>query len=448
VVTSPAKPRGLVALEAVVLVACNGDAPCNLRACDILQPDCQQMAEAAAACWLGKPPVHIPVTVVSRSQYVASENAAAGSGDVTAAQRRLNALELLDLADPHVTPQEAATSLADRVQAFYEPSKKRIVIVGEDDPSAALDGAFNTILLVHESTHALQDTVGRLDSPPPDGDRSYDRAIAQAALIEGEASLTETLSTLALFGHDVPSVPWPQVFARLHDLGTRVGAAAPVPIDLAYSYFAYPFGLSTMYEGYAAGGAAGVDAIWAAPPTSTRHILRRSTDPGATTDLDSVDLGADSVPALPAAYEYIDGDRVGAFVFELFLVRIAAHSDLPVADASQIRRLAEGLAGDYLSLFRKPTEDTPAACWRLRFASPEARDAATSFLQARPRNWKLETQDRDLIITAPGPGDLVQGAGWKAPPAPPAFAAFAASAARGQLCAHRAAGFFSRENAR
>ena len=421
----------------VLLTACSPDARCGLHACDIRATDCQQTAAAAAACLLGQPPQQIPIALVTRSQYIAGEIAAAHAGDVAREQRRLDALVLLDLADGGVTPEQAATSLSDRVAAFYDPAVKKITIVTDDNSDTPLDGATNMSLLVHESTHALQDARGRLAYPPPDGDRSYDRAMAQAALIEGEASLTESLTTLALFEHDVAKVPWEPVFTRLHALGTRIAAAAPVPIDLAYSYFAYPFGLSTMYRGYAALGPAGLDAIWASPPVSTRQIL---LDPGAP-ELGSPlveDLGPESVPELPAEFAFVDGDRTGAFVFQLFVLRAEQHSRVPLPAGSRALALAANLRGDYLSLWNRANARPAAvAIWRLRFSSTEQATLAWEHLDrvqrwtasARPALWSPRQQDRDVILTAPAADLLAATATWKAPPPPPAPPAASASAA-------------------
>jgi hypothetical protein len=421
------------------LPACAPDARCGLRACDIRKSDCQQSAAAAAACLLGRPPQVIPIETVRRSQYVSGELAGTQTGDSVREQRRLDALILLDLADPGSTPQTATASLSGRVAAYYSPRDKKITVITDDGDDSPLDGASNMSLLVHESTHALQDAAGRLAYPPADGDRSYDRDMAQGALIEGEASLTESLTTLALFEHDVADVPWQRLFDRFDDLVSRVAAASPVPVDLAYSYFAYPFGLATTYRAYAAQGTAGLDGLWATPPVSARQIILGPDAPELANGPVVEDLGPASVPDLPAEFEFVDGDRTGAFVFRLFVMRAERHSGMALPRGSQARAMAANLRGDYLSLFNR------GAAWRLRFATNEYATLVAAYLnqfsplyRGSPANgpsWQIFRNGRDVVVAAlPFMPD-----NWKAPPVPTPVPA-TAGASRRVICPHSPAG--------
>lgn len=449
VLVKPPVPRLRVAAGAWVTtaalaswLACSAD-PCGLRACDIRDGDCQRSAATAAACLLDQPPQQIPVALMTRSQYVQEQLAGSNAGDVVREQRRLDALALMDLADPGVTPQTAATALSGRVAAFYSPGDKRITIVTEDGDDGPLDGAWNTSLLVHESTHALQDAAGRLAFPLGDDDTSYDRLLVRGALVEGEASLVESLATLGLFDHAASDVPWDRLFARLHPLAERIAAASPVPADLAYSYFAYPFGLSTAYRAYATSGTAGLAGLWSSPPLSTRQIL---LPPGAPELAAPVveDLGPEAVPALPSEFAFLDGARMGAFVFKLFLLRPQLRSGQAPGSASTDALVAK-LRGDYLALFWRG--DHPVATWRLRFADRAMALQAANHLGQAARHWSMVTIDRDLILYAPSgsvntpPGGedlakLLATATWKTPPPPAALsrtARFAATIA----CPHR-----------
>jgi hypothetical protein len=445
----------LALLVVLGTLSCAPDTRCGIKACDIRKSDCQQSASTSAACLLGHPPQQIPVETVTRSQYVSGEVAGTQTGDVARQQRRLDAMMTLDLADPTATPQTATSSLSGRVAAFYNPPTKKITIVTDDGDDTPLDGAWNMSLLVHESTHALQDAAGRLAYPPPDGDRSYDRDMAQGALIEGEASLTETLTTLALFERDVGDVPWERLFARFDDLVSRIAAAAPVPVDLAYSYFAYPFGLMTTYRAYAAQGTAGLDQLWMTPPVSARQIILGPGAPQLASGPVVEDLGPDAVPALPVVFEFVDGDRTGAFVFRLFVMRAERHSLKVASDASLARVLAANLRGDYLSLFvhHDRSGDHPAAAWRLRFATVDDAERAVAYLNqlapavdgrnaggpSRGPSWHAYQIDRDVVVASAAIPDPTVLISWKAAPAPPVVPA-AAGAVRPVICPHAPAG--------
>jgi hypothetical protein len=441
-----------LALLLLLAPACAPDARCGLRACDIRTSACQQSAASAAACLLGQQPQNIPIETVSRSHYVAGEISGSATGDLAAEQHRLDALMLIDLADPGVTPQSATASLSGRVAAYYSPAAKKITVITDDGDNTPLDGAWNVTLLVHESTHALQDAAGRLAYPPGDEDRSYDRGMALDALIEGEASLTETLARLALFEHDVADVPWQRLFTQFDDLVSRIAAAAPVPIDLAFSYFAYPYGLTATYRAYAADGTAGLDRLWATPPISARAVILGPDAPELAAGPVVEDLGPDSVPKDTGGLIYLDGDRTGAFVFRLFVMRAERNAGVALAN-SRARALGADLSGDYLSLFTGgPSSTSSAVSWRLRFSTSEAADRAEAHLTAlRPRvvrpgspvQWSVLRKDRDVVIFTPKLADGITTTTWSAPPAPvitPAVPSAPGTPERRVICLPPAAG--------
>jgi hypothetical protein len=424
----------LVVLAFSALAACQPDARCGLRACDIREANCQKMASAAAACLTGQPAREIPVVLLARRQLIADTVAETNQADQTRERLRLQALAHLALADDDVSPVEAATALSDRLGAFYDSRTKRITIITDDD--RPLDGAWYTSLLVHELTHALQDAAGRLAFPFGDGDTSYDRLIARGALVEGEASLAETLTTLELFEYPEALVPWDALFARLRTLSARAAAASAVPADLAYSYFAYPFGLALVYPPYAAQRTAGVAGLWAMPPRSSRTIMLPQSAPELEPPVVE-ELGPDSVPDLTAAAAFLEGDRMGAFVFKVALLRAERNAR---AQTSRADELARHLRGDYLSLWWWPGPDnnsataTSAAFWRLRFSNEATANQTAAYLHtliaADPKQPKRSALPigRDVILsgfaTLPEPLPTT----WKAPPAPmptmPAAGAF------------------------
>jgi hypothetical protein len=406
----------------LVLLGCQADdGACGLHACDVRQAACQAMASQAAACLLGQPPREIPVALLPRTRLVADAVDEANQGDVPAQQRRLDALALLFLADRGVTPQELAQARSARVGAFYDLETKGITIVTDGD--RALDTVFDVSVLVHEFTHALQDAAGRLPFPLADGDTSYDRFQARGVLVEGEASLTESLATLTLYDRSPGKVPWTTLLPALQSLSERYAAAAPVPLDLAYSYFAYPFGLSTMYRAYAAAGTAGLDRLWAEPPLSARQVMYQlaTTAPNAGLDGPIVeDLADQAVPVLAADMAYLEGDRQGAFVFKLALLRAEQRLRLgPLSGASE--QLVAGLRGDFFTYAGKVDNQGALVVWRLRFATPELASLAAFHLPRLSSRWTVSPLGgRDLVLAAQTSGSPVfftaEVGAWQAPP--------------------------------
>src|SRR5690606_10616846 len=75
--------------------------------------------------------------------------------------------------------------LGEQVAAFYDQHEHRLYMY--DD--ALLESPMNQMILAHELMHAMQDQHHSLKALPLEEKRNDDRAIAAAALIEGEATL-------------------------------------------------------------------------------------------------------------------------------------------------------------------------------------------------------------------------------------------------------------------
>jgi hypothetical protein len=417
--TAPSSTARAVA-AAVLLLGCQADPPCGLRTCDIREADCQKTAAIAAACLLGQPAIEVPVELVTRQQLVNDAVTETNQSDLGRETIRLQALSLLDLADPDVTPVQASTALTARTGAYYSGRDKKITIVVEGNGARPLDGPYDVGMLVHESAHAIQDSLGHLSFPRADGDATSDRRMARGVMVEGEASLAGTLTTLGLYGYDVGDVPWEITFARLGDLAGQGASGSQIPADIAYSYFAYPFGLAVAYRAWASGGTAALTQLWAQPPLSSRQALLPPTVEPLPDQRPIEPLGDDAVPMLPAASAYFSGDRVGAFVFELFIRRAERRAGV---SPSRARAFAGQVAGDFLSIFT--AADGPSIYWRLRFPSVPSANLALAYVdQIGAHRWSVVQRDRDLIIVGTPPNGLMPPptTTWTSPPppAPPA----------------------------
>jgi len=79
-------------------------------------------------------------------------------------------------------------TLESQVAGFYDPRSKRLAVLADEDP-----GVLERIVLAHELEHALVDQHFGLPTEWEVGITHGDRILAEAALIEGDASLVEEL---------------------------------------------------------------------------------------------------------------------------------------------------------------------------------------------------------------------------------------------------------------
>jgi hypothetical protein len=405
--------RSLLSLLIVLGTAGCTEPLCDLSPCDIRAPDCQRRLARATACLLDRPAIDIPVATISRAQLRAEAQLDLQRLDLVREQLRLDALALMNLARPQVTPLEASGFQVDFVGAFYDRRTKDISVVVDNTNNRPLDGPY-AAMLVHEFTHALQDHDLRLDVLAADGDNSYDRLFARGALVEGEASLNEARASLALSNHDSYAVDWQPLLEDLQAEGTLWVATSPVPADFAYSGFAYPFGLEMIRDVFRNHRNVGLDALWEQPLQSARQVMKWPTPAPP-----SEDLGADAIPALPGTHVLIEDDRMGAFVFSIFLLRVSVLSQPTKAlDKDAIAAMAGQLRGDHLSIFRFQSDTGPQAfvAWRLRFEDPTMAATVAAFLDgALARTWQTTQAGRDIILLASTKAPLPHLNRWRAP---------------------------------
>jgi hypothetical protein len=394
-------PRATCLLAvALVLPACAPEPPCGLRLCDIREPGCQREVGKATACLRGQPPAEVPIRVISQERFLA-ESVAAGEGGIDGDlfKRWMAGLGLFDLASPEVSVAEASREQAAWVAAFYDPGDKSVTIIDRGRP---LDTRGAITLLVHEYTHALQDRTVGLETFRGRLANDLDRLLASKAVTEGEASLVEDLAALDLFGADESDIAWPRVFEGWQRLARQAAVATKLPVDQSLGHFPYPFGLPYVHAVYRAGGFAAVDGLYTSPPVSSAQVLRGygAPDPGAGGWAE--DLGADAVPLLPERYVLVDGDRLGAWLLEVFLARLLARAP-PSPEVALMRAELAGLGtelrADRLSIFRDSETDRTGACWRLRMSSAGSAQAIARHLRGRGP-WVPWTRDRDVILLA------------------------------------------------
>lgn len=176
----------------------------------------------------------------------------------------------------------ALDSMLTSHQALYDPWTKRIVARDrlEDATSRLVGTAFvQRLLLVHELAHALQDQRFDLVRYIGAQSMSWDRRMASAALVEGDAVVMAAEWTTI---GSAESVVMSDV-----DIGadTRASienslllnvAAGGALIDATVMVFSYGYGAALVQQLVRAGGWSAVDAAFAEPPLSAEQVLHPS----------------------------------------------------------------------------------------------------------------------------------------------------------------------------
>lgn len=398
-------------------VGCNPERRCGLRVCDIRDAACQRRTAEAAACLRGLPTVSVPMSVISRDEYTRTHT----TKPVTPAEvdrwtQKNAGLALLGLGNERISHAEAVRGTSTLYGAYYSSRDKDITIIR--DPGEPLDSPYAVATLVHEYIHALQDHHGRLSHDPDD--RSLDRSLTRAALVEGEASVIDDFATIALFDRDESDIPWDEVFSETRWRAVVDALDGGLPVERAHRYFSYPFGSFFVHQAHVlavrppeAGVGGGFEAAWASRPTTTRQVLAGFSSRFIHPDLN---LGSTYELDLPASFVRVFADRMGAFVLRLFLDRV------PAVDADQVSPIPGSLASDRLTIFHDPASGQVVVSWRLRFFSPAAASRAMGVLtgarSAELPFWSAVREgDHVALIASNGVAGELSALPWRAPPA-------------------------------
>lgn len=379
--------RAALLAVAGVIAACGPDPDCGLRVCDIRDPGCQLMVAQATACLRDEPPVQIPIDVVSYQDYLAGNVAAAPTGAEGARfALAMRAYSMLQLSPAALAADEAARQQS-WAAAFYSFDRK-ITIIDRGEPMAS---RMQVALLVHEYAHALQDAHRGLVPLLETHAKSYDRELGVRAVIEGDASVTQDLASLTLFGAEAGEVPWKKVFDRWGERARAGLAASEAPILIADAYFIYPFGTPLLFEARRQGA---LSTAWEEVPQSARQVQAGfgAPEPGGGPWVE--DLGGDAVPVLSDRYRTIEANSLGSWVLEAFLSRVGAED----------RGGPARLRGDVLSIQHDAAADQVVVCWRLRFADEAS---AAALRDSLPPVWSsVSVNGRDVVILRADGGPL------------------------------------------
>lgn len=264
----------------------------------------------------------------------------------------------------------AEDAYAEKINGWYEPDTKRLVVV-ENDNQAMGRGT-----MLHEMFHALQDQrfdLERLHTEAwelPDAGEA-DRALR--AIIEGEAMLA---------------------VAELMDYDFEQHTALPTEGELDEARFEkifhYGAGLRFVRALRDAGGWGQVDAAFRTPPRTTAEILHPDR---YLAGMAREDLGGLPTPECVCSEEHQDARVLGEYGLSLFLAR-------DVATRSESARLAARLAGDLCHRIHDEESGADRYAWYLSFHDGVAADAFTELatgvlgLEA----WALDESGRRIGI--------------------------------------------------
>lgn len=398
--------RAQVVLLATALGAC-GPAQ-ELEPCNIASERCQEDIYYALVRLRGDgydPLADIPpIETIPLETYRAQLQAAADAREAAEAMNPREepdpdapkpvvpidfALQVLGLVTPKTSSGQASVdSQVATVAAFYASATRTVTVI---DRGLDRDDFFDTSLLLHELTHALQDRElsGAFDDGTTDG------SLASRALTEGEATFYQHLSQLEMAGQSPDGIDWHLGYTqnlqggRTHVTRPEIEKRSPY-YDVRW--FIYPLGARFLSDAWERGGNAGVRHAYATQP---RHIAQYMTPH------DEPHVGVRSVldPALACdvrppgeGWQRPAFDRFGALIVYAFL----AGAKVPDEEAWP---LASGWDDDLIYVFFEPDDETVLVSWRIRLADEDAAQRAMELMVLDPR-VRASAEGRDLVLIA------------------------------------------------
>jgi hypothetical protein len=224
------------------------------------------------------------------------------------------------------------------VAGYYSPDKDELFVVSR---SGGL-GPAEKVTYSHEFTHQLQDQNFNLDELGTDAVNQGDRALAQLALIEGDAVSVQNRWTTANLT--------PEEMGQLLTASLDPDALAALQRAPAYlretSLFPYLTGNPFVETLIAGGGYQAVNEAFAKPPLSTEQVLHPEKY-AAREAPKVVKIPTLFDPGLPAGWKALGQDTLGEFILRLWLMQGGVA-------ATQATNAAAGWGGDRLELYQSP----------------------------------------------------------------------------------------------
>jgi hypothetical protein len=225
-----------------------------------------------------------------------------------------------------------------QVAGYYSPDKNQLFVVSR---SGGL-GPAEEVTYSHEFTHQLQDQNFNLDKLGADATNQSDRALAQLALVEGDAVSVQNRWTMANL---TPEEMGQLLSASLDPKALEALQNAPAYLRDT-SLFPYLSGNPFVETVIARGEYKAVDAAFANPPVSTEQILHPEKYAAGEAPK-VVKIPTLFAPALPRGWKAMGQDTLGEFILRTWLVQGGVAS-------AQATTAAAGWGGDRLELYASP----------------------------------------------------------------------------------------------
>lgn len=391
----------------------------KLEACNVAEADCQQSIYYALLRmrgdgydpFLGVPPIRTltveeyeaelrgptPVTPAP----TASSTTTDGDEDAGVAEApepepepeepgidpRDVALRLLRLVQPSTSTGEARVQdRINHVAAFYSSATRSVTVI---DRGGQRNDRADTILLLHELVHAVQDDeIAGWDGASIDGD------FAARAMVEGEAVLYENLGSLELDGLSVEEADWKNYYGNWIGRRRNSMRLAKSPY-YSTGWFVYPLGGELLTQAYLRGGNAAVRSMQTRWPRQSVAFMAKHEQLAAPS---AASIGC-KAEAPGEGFRTISRDRFGA---------LQAYGFLTVNGVEEARAWDHtlGLVDDELALFFDGEGRAVAVSWRLRFPSAQAA-SQVAIEMLGSQGFVVQARDQDVVVRGTSPPEML-----------------------------------------
>ena len=295
--------------------------------------------------------------------------------------------QTLGIIEPDVSLSELLLAVYGGIAVgLYDADDETLAVRGD----SSRFGPAEELTVVHEVTHSLQQMRYDIDGMLDDAEGNSDLQAALTGLIEGDASITETLYEIKSFS-ERQSQRAEEAYAEVDDSAYR---AAPAFIRRVIS-FPYSSGRNFAIDLYLLNGSyAAIDAAYAAPPQSTEQVLHFelyiTEDPaGVPVAVELPDVEA----ALGEGWSELKRDAMGELFFQALLLGEADYEDAQTA--------AAGWGGDAYALLEGPSGDHAVASlsvWDTPEDAAEFGDAIRRYLALNDVFYRVAVDEATATV--------------------------------------------------
>jgi hypothetical protein len=285
---------------------------------------------------------------------------------------------------------------AGQVAGYYSPERKELFVVSR---SGGI-GPAEEVTYAHEFTHQLQDQHFDLSKLGLDSANQSDRALAQLALVEGDAVSVQSRWTSANL---TPEELGELMSASLDPEAIEAMRNAP-PYLRDTALFPYTDGLVFVSSIVNTSGYAALDAVYADLPDSTEQVLHPEKYAAREMPV-KVKLPAELAATLGAGWKNAGEDTLGEFILQTWLT-------VNGVTGATAREATAGWGGDRLELLRGPNGATTVfleTVWdNVLDAAEFAAAAKTAIAGIRPEGMVVfvEQAPRVYVTLGAGAGEI------------------------------------------